>query len=53
MTMNRKQIQTQIKDLKGQIKIANRATNARLIQLTLVMLVLLLAVAIIYGKIQF
>ena len=50
--MNRKQIQTQIKDLKGQIKAANRTTNAKLIQLTLVMLLLLLAVAIIYGKIQ-
>ena len=50
--MNRKQVKAQIKDLKGRLKATNRATNARLLQLTLVMLMLLLAVAIIYGKIQ-
>ncbi len=50
--MNRRQIKTHIRQLKGQLKATNRATNARLLKLTLVMVILLLATAIIYGKIQ-
>jgi len=51
--MNRRQIKAQIRQLKGQLKAAERSTNARLLKLTLIMLILLLAVFTIYGKIQF
>jgi len=50
--MNRKQIQKQIKDLKGRLGAANRSINARLLKLTLIMVILLLAAAVIYGRIQ-
>lgn len=51
--MNRQQIKTQIKDLKGQLRAAQSATNTRLLKMTLIMLILLLAALTIYGKIQF
>ncbi len=50
-TMSRSQIKSQIKQLKGRLRAANRKTNARLLRLTLVMLVLLAAAAVIYDKI--
>ena len=49
--MSRSQIKSQIKQLKGRLRAANRQTNARLLKLTLVMLVLLAAAAVIYDKI--
>ncbi len=51
--MNKRQIKTQVRQLKGQLKAAERKTNTRLLKLTLIMLILLLAMFTIYGKIQF
>jgi hypothetical protein len=50
--MNRRQIKVQIKQLKGQLKTVERKTNTRLLKLTLIMIILLLAVFTIYGRIQ-
>jgi hypothetical protein len=50
--MNRRQIKVQIKQLKGQLKAVERKTNTRLLKLTLIMIILLLAVFTIYGRIQ-
>ena len=41
----------QIRQLKQQLRAANRSTNARLLKLTLVMLLLAVIAALLYGRI--
>ena len=49
--MSRKQTKEQIAQLKQQLKATNRASDARLLKLALVMALLALIAAVIYGKI--
>jgi len=50
--MNRKEARTQIKELKKELKAVNRADDARLLKLALVMVILVIVAAFIYGRIQ-
>ncbi len=51
--MSRKQIKQQVKQLKAELRYANKTTNIRLLKLTALMLILLLLAAVVYGRIQF
>ena len=50
--MNRKKVKTGIKALKKDLKAANRASDTQLVKLALVMVILAIAAAFIYGRIQ-
>jgi len=50
--MNRKKTKNKIKELKNELKAANRASNVRIFKLALVMVILAIAAAFIYGLIQ-
>ena len=50
--MSRKKKKVQIKQLQKDLKTAYRATDYRLLRLTLVMLILVIVAAYIYGRIQ-
>jgi hypothetical protein len=49
--MNRSQTKAQIRQLKYQLRAANRATNARLLKLAVVMALLAAIAALLYGPI--
>jgi len=49
--MNRKEAKEQIKQLKQQIHIANRASDIRLLKMVLAMVILAIVAAVVYGKI--
>jgi len=46
--MNRKKTKNQIKDLKNELKTANRASHVRLFKLALVLVIILMVAAFIY-----
>ena len=50
--MNRKKAKGKIKELTAELKVANRASDARLLKLALVMVILAVVAAFIYGRIQ-
>ena len=50
--MNKKQVKTEIKVLKTNLKAANQASNTRLLKLALIMVILAIVAAFIYGRIQ-
>lgn len=50
--MNRDEVKTEIKGLKKVLKAANRASDTRLLKLALIMVILAIAAAFIYGRIQ-
>ena len=50
--MSRKKVKSEIKRLKSELKLVNRATDIRLIKLSLLMLILVIIVAFMTGKIQ-
>jgi hypothetical protein len=50
--MNRKQTKNQISQLKGQLTATNRASNMRLLKMALVMVILAVIAAVMYGRIQ-
>ena len=50
--MNRKKAKTEIRELKKDMKAANRATDARLVKLALILVILAMVAAFIYGRIQ-
>lgn len=49
--MNAKKVKTEIKELKRGLEVANRAKDARLLKLALVMVILAMVAAFIYGRI--
>jgi uncharacterized membrane protein len=49
--MSRRQTTSQIKQLKEELKAANRTTDARLLKLVLIMVILAAVAAFIYGRI--
>jgi len=49
--MGRRETTVQIKQLKEELKAANRATDARLLKLVLIMVILAAVAAFIYGRI--
>ncbi|MBN2138875.1 MAG: hypothetical protein JW720_13790 [Sedimentisphaerales bacterium] len=51
--MSRSQTRAQIKGLKQQLRTANRVTDARLLRLALVMVLLAVIAALLYGRIAF
>jgi t-SNARE complex subunit (syntaxin) len=50
--MNRKEIKAEIKGLKKGLKQADRAKNARLFKFALVMVILAVVAAFVYGRIH-
>lgn len=50
--MNKKEAKTKIKELKKGVKVAKRASDARLLKLALVMVILIIVAAFVYGRIQ-
>ncbi len=50
--MNRQKAKTEIKALKKELKAAKRASDSRLIKLALVLVMLAMAAAFVYGRIQ-
>jgi hypothetical protein len=46
--MNRKETKNQIKELKNELKTANRASHVRLFKLALVLVIILMVAAFIY-----
>ena len=50
--MNRKKVKTQIKELKKELRATDQANDARLFKLALVMILLVAAAALMYGRIQ-
>ncbi len=50
--MNIKTVNAEIKTLKKDLKAANRARDTRLLKLALIMLILAVVAAFIYGRIQ-
>ena len=50
--MNRKQAKIQIKQMKKDLKAVSQANDSRLLKLVLVMIMLLLVAAFVYGRIQ-
>lgn len=50
--MSRKRTTVQIKQLKDELKAANRAMDARLLKLVLIMVILAAVAAFIYGRIS-
>lgn len=50
--MNRTKVNAEIKALKRDLKAANRASDTRLLKLALIMLILAVVAAFIYGRIQ-
>lgn len=51
--MNRKQIKAELKGLKGQLRAVNRVNDTRLLKLTFVLILLLIAAAVLYNTIGF
>jgi len=51
--MKRKQLKSEIKQLKGQIHAIDRKSDSRLLKLTFVFIVLLIATWLLYDKITF
>jgi len=50
--MNRKQIKSGIKQLKGQLHTIDRKNDSRLLKLTFVFIILAIAAVVLYGKIS-
>ena len=50
--MNTKEAKSEIKRLKQGLKSAKRATNVRLLRYALIMLILAIVAAFMYGRIQ-
>lgn len=50
--MSRTEIKQQIKQLKNEMDSVNKATDVRLLKLTVLFLALVLIAAVVYGKIQ-
>ena len=50
--MSTKQIKAQIAQLKGQLKAQKKTSDRRLVKLTLIMVILLVFAALLYGRIQ-
>lgn len=50
--MSRKEQKYKIKNLKEELKAANKANDFRLVKLTLLMIVLAVIAAFVYGRIQ-
>ena len=50
--MNRKEIKAEIKGLKKGLKQADRARNGRLFKFALVMVIIAVVAAFVYGRIQ-
>jgi cytochrome c-type biogenesis protein CcmH/NrfG len=51
--MSRKEITRQIRQFKKQLRADNRASDIRLVKLAVIMVILALIAAMMYGRIQF